>query len=287
MDGTSSKWETMLDSEVALGAYVRHDAIMTGPGLRSRLKLTPGKHTIHVSFILGATRSGVGLHPPAPVQVVSNPVEIEILPAEEKPDVQVEGERAWGEAVEGVQMRVRPRRQRWYEGETPKFLVDMRNEGAVEWVLGLTQENWEIEVDGLWYRVGAMFTGVFPMLPFGPGREHKDIEFYPGEWSNWNLHGKPLKLTPGWHTVRLSFGPSTRDRAYWRRLRTVSNPVLIEILPAEADNRDWGQAVAGLQCGLRADKRLFESGETPQFQAVVRNVGEQAWPWPAPPLSVR
>jgi beta-lactamase regulating signal transducer with metallopeptidase domain len=62
----SDKWETMLDSEVALGAYVRHDGIVTGPGLRSRLKLTPGKHTIHVSFILGATRRGVGLHPPAP-----------------------------------------------------------------------------------------------------------------------------------------------------------------------------------------------------------------------------
>jgi len=78
----SDKWETMLDSEVALGAYVRHDGIMTGPGLRSRLKLTPGKHTIRVSFILGATRRGSGLHPIPPVQVVSNPVEIEILPAE-------------------------------------------------------------------------------------------------------------------------------------------------------------------------------------------------------------
>ena len=74
----SDKWQTMLDSEVAAGAYVRRAGIMTGPGLRSRLKLTPGKHTIHVSFILGATRRGIGLHSPAPIQVVSNPVEITI-----------------------------------------------------------------------------------------------------------------------------------------------------------------------------------------------------------------
>jgi len=89
----SDKWETMLDSEVALGAYVRHDGIMTGPGLRSRLKLTPGKHTIRVSFIVTATRRGSGLHPIPPVQVVSNPVEIEILPAE-KTNVRIESKEA-------------------------------------------------------------------------------------------------------------------------------------------------------------------------------------------------
>ena len=77
----SDKWETMLDSEVARGAYVRHDGIITGPGLRSRLKLTPGKHTIRVSFIVTATGTRVGINPHALLQVVSNPVEIEILSA--------------------------------------------------------------------------------------------------------------------------------------------------------------------------------------------------------------
>ncbi len=194
-----------------------------------------------------------------------------------KPDVDVEVEGGWGEAVEGIQMRVRAERQRWYEGETPKFRVDMRNKGTVEWELGLTQENWEVELDGVWHRVGASFTGVFPTLLFGPGQEHKDIEFYPEVRSEWNINGKPLKFTPGLHTVRLSFGPGTRDRAYWRRLRVVSNPVLIEILPAEADKRGWGEAVAGMQCGLRADKRLWKAEETPKLQAVARNVGLSPW----------
>ncbi|HIJ52460.1 MAG TPA: hypothetical protein HPP66_04820 [Planctomycetes bacterium] len=197
-----------------------------------------------------------------------------------KTDVQVEGESGWGEAVEGVQMRVRPERQRWYEGETPKFRVDMRNKGTVEWKLGLTQSNWEVELDGLWHRVGVLWSGWFQKLLLGPGQEHKDIEFYPGVWSEWNINGRPLKFSPGSHTVRLSFVPSTGDRANWRRLRVVSNAVVIEVLPAEADKRDWGEAVAGLQCGLRADKRLWKADETPRLQAVARNVGRDPWRLP-------
>jgi len=204
-------------------------------------------------------------------------------PTTPKTDVQVEGGLAWGEAVEGVHVRVRLERQRWYEGETPKFLVDMRNNGTVELELGLTQEHWEVELDGLWYRVGASFTGWFQTLLFAPGQEHRDILFYPGVWSRWNIHGKPLKFTPGLHTVRLSFVPNTRDRAYWRRV--VSNAVVIEVLPAEADKRGWGNVVAGLQCGLRADKRLWKADEAPRLQAVARNIGGSPWRLP-PPLEL-
>jgi beta-lactamase regulating signal transducer with metallopeptidase domain len=156
-----------------------------------------------------------------------------LVEAESQPIWVTISEWRWGEVLEGVQMRVRLERQRWYEGETPKFRVDMRNKGTVELELGLTQEHWEVELDGLWYRVGASFSGWFQTLPFGPGQEHKDIEFYPGVWSRWNINGRPLKFTPGLHTVRLSFGPSTRDRANWRRLRVVSNPVEITIIADE------------------------------------------------------
>ncbi|MHC4695103.1 MAG: hypothetical protein ACYS67_20415, partial [Planctomycetota bacterium] len=116
--------------------------------------------------------------------------EFESIYPEGKTNSQVEVEGAWGEAVEGIEMRVRAERQRWYEGETPKFLVDMRNKGTVEWELGLTQENWEVELDGVWHRVGASFTGDFRTLLFGPGQEYKDIEFNPAVRSEWNIHGK-------------------------------------------------------------------------------------------------
>lgn len=206
--------------------------------------------------------------------------DIKVIVPNEKTDAPVEVEGAWGEAVEGVQMRVRPKRQVWYEGETPKFMVDMRNKGIVEWKLGLTQSNWEVELDGLWHRVGVLSSHYPRTLLFGPGQEHKDIEFYPGVWSDWNINGRPLKFTPGLHTVRLSFVPSTRYSANLRRLRVVSNAVVIEVLPAEADKRDWGEAVAGLQCGLRADKRLWKADETPRLQAVARNVGRDPWRLP-------
>lgn len=171
----------------------------------------------------------------------------------EKMDAEAEIDETWGEVVEGVQMRVRPERQTWYEGQTPRFLVDMRNNGTVELELGLTQEHWEVELDGLWYRVGSVYSGVFSTLIFGPGEVHKDIEFYPGEWSEWNINGKALEFTPGWHTVRLAFGPSTRDRAHWRRLRVVSNTLVIEVLPTgeKADNVGTkGDAATTLQAEL-------------------------------------
>jgi len=250
-----------------------HDGLRKGnswPPVGKSPPLLPGKHTVRVLFTEWNMQS----------EPASNPVEIEIVPAEEKPDVQVEV--PWGEAVEGVQMRVRLERLTWYEGETPKFIVDMRNKGMVELELVLAQGSWEVELDGLWYRGGIGVTGRSPTLLLGPGEEQNDILFYPGVWSRWNINGKPLKFTPGWHTVRLSFGPSTRDRAYWRRLRLVSNPVVIEVLPAEADKREWGEAVAGLQCGLRADKRLWKADETPRLQAVARNVGRDPWRLPRP-----
>jgi hypothetical protein len=40
--------------------------------------------------------------------------------------------------------------------------------------------------------------------------------------------------------------------------------------------------VAGLQCGLRADKRLWKADETPKLQAVARNVGRGPWRLPQP-----
>ena len=130
----------------------------------------------------------------------------------------------WAEPIEGVQMRVRPERQTWYEGEMPKFIVDTRNKGTVELQLGLEQGSWEVELDGIWYRAGTLFTGLVPSLRLGPDQEHKDIEFSAEERSDWNIHGKPLKFTPGWHTVRLAIWLSTRDRAYPRHMRVVSRP---------------------------------------------------------------
>ena len=57
-------------------------------GAYKALRLSPGKHTIQVTSKLDDARKGAIEPPPAPVIVISNPVEIEILPNEEKTDVQ-------------------------------------------------------------------------------------------------------------------------------------------------------------------------------------------------------
>jgi len=44
---------------------------------------------------------------------------------------------------------------------------------------------------------------------------------------------------------------------------------------AQADEPSWGEAVEGAQCKLRADKLEWKVGETPSFQADVRNGGER------------
>ncbi|MHC4362399.1 MAG: HEAT repeat domain-containing protein, partial [Planctomycetota bacterium] len=62
-------------------------------------------------------------------------------------------ESAWGEAVEGVQMRVRAERLVWRQDEIPLFKAQLRcinkDEGMV-WE-GF-RERVEMEVDGQWYR---------------------------------------------------------------------------------------------------------------------------------------
>jgi prepilin-type processing-associated H-X9-DG protein len=49
-------------------------------GAYEPLQLPPGKHIIHVTFVLSDARKGGIEPPPAPVRAVSNPVRIEILP---------------------------------------------------------------------------------------------------------------------------------------------------------------------------------------------------------------
>ncbi|MFC1600884.1 hypothetical protein ACFL34_00865, partial [Candidatus Sumerlaeota bacterium] len=58
---------------------------------------------------------------------------------------------AWGKAVEGAQARLRPAGLVVAEGETPRLLADIRNNGAKNWDVTPAQERCELEVDGVWY----------------------------------------------------------------------------------------------------------------------------------------
>ncbi|MHC4648134.1 MAG: HEAT repeat domain-containing protein, partial [Planctomycetota bacterium] len=245
-----------------------------GSGVGVVEDLKPGAHVVRVAYrfrsLPGETNKVL--------RAVSNPVQIEIVPAKAE-------EPPWGEAVEGVQMRVRPERQTWYESETPKFLADMRNSGTVECQLGLIQDRWAVELDGVWYSIGALFTGDFRTLLLRPGQQHKDIEFSPKKRSQWNINGKPPKFTPGRHTVRLAYHPSTGDRDTPRRLRIVSNPVEIEILPGESRASEpgeppWGEAVEGLRMAVEfvPQKDSYSIGGQIGVRLHIQNVSDNTVP---------
>ncbi|MBW8015163.1 MAG: M56 family metallopeptidase [Planctomycetes bacterium] len=147
----------------------------------------------------------------------------------------------WGKAVKGVQIRVRPSQQKLFNGSVPKFTMDIRNKGTVQWDLVLAWEHWQVELDGVWYKAAAAFSGDVPTLRLAPGQMHKGIEFSPQEHSKWNHKGKAMKIAPGRHKVRLAFstfGPLTKDIKQWRNLQVISNTVEVEVLPDKPKTSD-------------------------------------------------
>jgi hypothetical protein len=145
----------------------------------------------------------------------------------------------WGEAVEGVQCRLRPEKRTWKVGQTPKLRVDMRNEGTRELELFLANERWEIELDARWYRNRIPWLGDVIRLAFGPGQQHDNLAFPLWESAKLGWRAKygdePLEFLPGRHTVRVAFNIRPAEQETWSALRVVSNPVEMEILMAESE----------------------------------------------------
>jgi len=178
-----------------------------------------------------------------------------------KPDVQVEGEEVWGEAVEGVQCRLRAEKIIWQSGEWSKFRADLRNHGQRRLSLGLAPENWKIELNGLWYRPTVSFRSLVRKLSLLPGQHHNDVLLLLEEQYNWRSKEgeRPLEFRPGRHTVRFALQLSSADEGR-SLLSVVSNPVEIEILPAEAKN-DVQVEVTGQPSSTVRGKVLDSQGQ--------------------------
>ncbi len=224
--------------------------------------LGPGKHTLRVD-IDGA---------------VSNPVEIEALPAEEA---------AWGEAVDGVQCRLHADRPAWPHAAVPILAADVRNRGKLDLYVNRPPDAFEVEVDGRWYVCGVEYS-VAPST-FGPGREYDriaiplDDQWYVKDEDASAMQGRqPMRLSAGKHTIRVAVRTTSvtvrdgrLDDQPTARVRAVSNPVEIEIL--SATEAVWGERVEGVQCRLRCEKMTWplegwgQGGKTPEFRIDVRN----------------
>jgi hypothetical protein len=233
-----------------------------------------------------------------------------------KPDDQTPaGESAWGEAVEGVQVRLRAKQSTWNEGEVPHLSADVRNQGERNLLLHVQFNCCELEVDGQWYRPPIRGGVRLRPQPFPPDRQYSIGVSLHGYWelpasriarSPWES-GR-LELTPGKHTIRVAFTATAAKNAPGKSVRAVSNPVEIEMIaksdeevdatqhdnasatPSEptAEAKDlkpnnqtpageagWGEAVEAVQVRLRARQSKWNEGTVPRLWADVRNQGKR------------
>jgi len=117
----------------------------------------------------------------------------------------------WGEAVEGVQCRLRGDKKVWNAGEVPTFKADVRNQGTGEFGFLAAQCGLRLEFEGDWYSWGLPVT--VPTSLLSPGQQHNDIEVTLSD--SW----RGLVLSPGEHTIRVALDDAA------------SNSIVIEILP--------------------------------------------------------
>jgi hypothetical protein len=125
----------------------------------------------------------------------------------------------WGDAVEGVQARLHPKKVRWQAKEAPAFELELRNQGKRPWKGVATQHYCELQVDGKWYKYGANFPGAL-LTDLKPGMHADhwlDVSFG-GQWykvadekekraeeDEPGGKGGPIVLAPGKHTIRLAY----------------------------------------------------------------------------------
>jgi RNA polymerase sigma factor (sigma-70 family) len=245
-------------------------------------KLSVGAAVLAVVVVLAAGAGGAAYYAaaadpkPAPKAL---PVAA-VQPKErnvDKEEVKKE-EPEWGEAVDGVQARLRPAKVRWHQGETTEFILDMRNRG--EHYHKAHREPWycEIELDGQWYlpsspedfskRVSRWLEAgkqiddwVHVSLTDGlwvrktPGRKRGD---------RGGVNEMYFRVGAGKHTLRIAF-------VFEDGIRPVSQAAEFEIGAESA----WGEAVDGVQARIRTLKAVWIAGEEPTFSLDLRNQGKK------------
>ena len=155
---------------------------------------------------------------------------------------------AWGEASEGVEVRLWAEKPQWKAGETPTLMLDVANKGAKPIGMHhLAQVHCHVDVDGQWYSWGEPFSIGMPVEQLAGAQTKKPIEVrlstewalhprmkWPVDGLGWPADDSPrLQLAAGKHTVRVSFQPLRMERGVVEPT-AVSGPIEIEILPAEA-----------------------------------------------------
>ncbi len=195
---------------------------------------------------------------------------------------QWEGVAKWGQAVEGVQVRLRAKQSKWKLGTALQFSADVRNLGTRNLLVYRAARFWtssELEIDGRWYRRRLPKHNYRPPLSdLVPGRQFDNIlvdlsrGWYPVASPSQDAGGtgvtrsEPgrLKLAPGKHTIRVAPTMPVSGNRPGDHVRAVSNPIEIEIVAkrdekvgASGDgNADVGDPASAVEAtGARRDNQ--------------------------------
>ena len=162
----------------------------------------------------------------------------------------------WGEAVEGVQVRLRPEKLRWRVGEVPTLTAEVRNQGKTTFGLVKLGQAFDLEVNGKWYVWRGPVSG-YLVGRFKPGQQWSIGITLGNHWHTRDGE-KPLKVSAGKYTVRVAHTLHPIGGT-GKSVRVVSNPAELEVTPVNTKpDVAWGEAANGLQSRL-----------TPETQTVV------------------
>ena len=207
----------------------------------------PGRHTVWVKY----------LTPTHQLVAESNRIETDV------PDRSATG---WGEAVEGVQARLRAEKAQWSVGETPILKACVRSLQRALFV-DRTQELFELDIDGQWFCYGREVSVQTPLAP--PGTEYNDIPITLDDRWCAKAGNQRLKLAAGKHTIRVVF--HARADAGGEPIRAVTNPAEIQILALLPGS---GMPLEDVKAAIL--NALFAPSAAPRPKTPTRGAGERA-----------
>jgi hypothetical protein len=205
------------------------------------LKLTPGKHTLSVSYPVDDK-----------TWVTTPAVELAVTVDD------------WGGRSNSARARLRLAKSKLQPGEPLTFDLDLRNEAAEARTTDANPFACDLVLDGTRYHYVEAIDRKANPKDLKPGSELVPLlTVSPDDgWGALAAPGDRFKLTPGKHTLAVSFDLNEKTRV-------VTRPVEFEV----AD--DWGDPADGIRARVRLAKNKFKTGEALAFELALKNTGTE------------
>jgi hypothetical protein len=201
------------------------------------------------------------------------------------PDPDPEADLHWGQPTEGISVRLRATGATWAVGQTPKFKIDVRNDGSH--ILKLTPEPqcWQVEVDGVRYDVVVpMLGGLAKSMSFGPDKRWYDLELSLDTVSGLVGENGRVELLQGRHIVRVVLAGARSADGIMVPIGAMSELVEIDVLPLRSGNDFVPGGVADDETNRSSVSPPREVSVTEDIDGMVRDVlygtydiGTAAW----------